>query len=296
MGEFAAIFTAVCWSFTSIFFNNASRAVGSVRVNRLRLLVATVILVAAHWILLGSPIPFQASGEQWLWLGLSGIIGLALGDAFLFQAYVYIGARLTTLIMALDPVFSALIAWLWLGEKLTLIEICGIILTVVGVAWVVLERGNGNGTHSKKDLVLGVLCGIGAVLGQAFGFVLSKMGLANGFSPLSAVLIRILVAAAVMWGLAVINRKVKYTWEGFQDKTARNNILAGSLVGPSLGVWLSMVAVQLIPVGIASTLMATRPIMLLPLSKWFYNEKISLRAIIGTVIALAGVTMIFVFG
>ena len=77
---------------------------------------------------------------------------------------------------------------------------------------------------------------------------------------------------------------------------ARNNIIAGSIVGPSLGVWLSMVAVQLIPVGIASTLMATRPIMMLPLSKWFYNEKISLRAIIGTVIALIGVAMIFLLG
>jgi drug/metabolite transporter (DMT)-like permease len=296
MGEFAALLTAVCWSFTSIFFNNASRAIGSVRVNRLRLLVASVLLLVAHWIFLGSPVPFQATGEQWFWLGLSGIIGLALGDAFLFQAYVHIGARLTTLIMALDPVFSTIIAWLWLGEQLTLLEIGGIILTVVGIAWVVLERTNGNGTHSRKDLILGILCGIGAVLGQAFGFVLSKKGLANSFSPLSAVLIRILVATAVMWILAIATGKVKYTWEGFNNKMARNNILAGSIVGPSLGVWLSMVAVQLIPVGIASTLMATRPVMLLPLSKWFYKEKISLRAIVGTVIALAGVSIIFIFG
>jgi drug/metabolite transporter (DMT)-like permease len=296
MGEFAALFTAVCWSFTSIFFNNASRAIGSVRVNRLRLLVASGILLIAHWIFLGSPLPLQATDQQWLWLGLSGIIGLALGDAFLFQAYVHIGARLTTLIMALDPVFSTIIAWLWLGEKLTLIEIGGILLTVLGVAWVVMEHSNGNSPHSKKDLFLGILCGIGAVLGQAFGFVLSKMGLQNGFSPLSGVLIRILVATAVMWVLAIITRKVKYTWEGFYDKQARNNILAGSVVGPSLGVWLSMVAVQLIPVGIASTLMAIRPIMLLPLSKWFYKENISLRAITGTVLALIGVAIIFIFG
>lgn len=150
MGELAALFTAVCWSFTSIFFNNASRAIGSVRVNRLRLLVAAVLLVIAHWIFLGSLIPFQATGEQWFWLGLSGIIGLALGDAFLFQAYVHIGARLTTLIMALDPVFSTIIAWLWLGEQLNLIEIGGITLTILGIAWVVLERSNGTGKHSKK--------------------------------------------------------------------------------------------------------------------------------------------------
>ncbi|NMB56072.1 MAG: DMT family transporter [Leptolinea sp.] len=296
MGEIAAILTAVCWSFTSIFFNNASRAIGSVRVNRLRLLVATAILLLAHWIFLGTPIPTQASGERWLWLGLSGIIGLALGDAFLFQAYVHIGARLTTIIMALDPVVSTLIAWLWLGEQLTLMEVFGILFTVFGVGWVVMEQRNGQTGHSRRDLLLGILCGGGAVLGQAIGFVLSKKGLENGFSPLSGVLIRIVIATLVMWLLALLSGKIRDTWEGLYNKEARNNILAGALVGPSLGVWLSMVSVQMIPVGIASTLMATRPVMLLPLSKWFYNEKISIRSIIGTLIALIGVTLIFLVG
>ncbi len=296
MGEIAAILTAVCWSFTSIFFNNASRAIGSVRVNRLRLFVASIILVVAHWLVMGSPIPMEATTEQWIWLGLSGIIGLALGDAFLFQAYVHIGARLTTVIMALDPVFSALIAWLWLGEMLTAGEAIGILITIFGVAWVVMEQKNGNGQHSKRDQILGILCGIGAVLGQAIGFVLSKRGLEGNFSPLSGVLIRIIIATAVMWILALFSGKIRDTWSGFENRSAMNNVIAGSIVGPSLGVWLSMVAVQLIPVGIASTLMAVRPVMLLPLSKWFYNEKISVRAILGTVIALIGVAVIFLVG
>ncbi len=296
MGEIAAILTAVCWSFTSIFFNNASRAIGSVRVNRLRLFVASIILVIAHWFVMGNPIPLHATKEQWIWLGLSGIIGLALGDAFLFQAYVHIGARLTTVIMSLDPVFSALIAWLWLGEKLTTGESIGILITILGVAWVVMEQNNGNGQHTRKDLILGVLCGIGAVLGQAIGFVLSKRGLEGDFSPLSGVLIRIIIATAVMWILALFSGKIRDTWAGLENRSAMKNVVAGSIVGPSLGVWLSMVAVQLIPVGIASTLMAVRPVMLLPLSKWFYNEKVSLRAIIGTVIALIGVAVIFLVG
>jgi drug/metabolite transporter (DMT)-like permease len=296
MGEIAAVITAVCWSFTSIFFNNASRLIGSVKVNRLRLLVSTVILLTVHWLVMGSPLPFAATQEQWLWLGLSGIIGLALGDAFLFQAYVHIGARLTTIIMALDPVFSALIAWVWLGEKLTTMEIIGILITVIGVGWVVMEQRNGQGAHSRKDLILGILCGIGAVLGQAIGFVLSKKGLADNFSPLSGVLIRIIIATAVMWIMALFSGKIKETAAGFTESSARNNILAGSVLGPCLGVWLSMVAVQLVPVGIASTIMATRPILMLPLSKIIYEENISMRAIIGTLIALAGVSVIFLIG
>jgi len=249
-----------------------------------------------HWVVMGSLIPVGATPEQWLWLGLSGIIGLALGDAFLFQAYVHIGARLTTVIMALDPVFSALIAWIWLGEKLTPVEIIGILITVFGVGWVVMEQRNGQGSHTRKDLILGILCGIGAVLGQAIGFVLSKKGLANNFSPLSGVLMRIVVATSVMWILALFSGKMKETVKGFTEPSVRNNILAGSVLGPCLGVWLSMVAVQLIPVGIASTIMATRPILMLPLSKIIYKEDISMRAIIGTVIALIGVSVIFLVG
>ena len=198
--------------------------------------------------------------------------------------------------MALDPVFSALIAWIWLGEKLTLIEVVGIVITIFGVAWVVMEQRNGQGAHTRKDLILGVLCGIGAVLGQAIGFVLSKKGLANDFSPLSAVLIRILISTAVMWILAIFSGRIKDTFAGFAQTPARNNILAGSILGPCLGVWASMVAVQLVPVGIASTIMSTRPILMLPLAKIFYNEKITIRAIVGTVIALIGVSVIFLVG
>jgi drug/metabolite transporter (DMT)-like permease len=245
---------------------------------------------------MGSPVPSEATGGQWIWLGLSGIIGLALGDAFLFQAYVHIGARLTTLIMALDPVFSTIIAWVWLGEELNAVEIVGILVTIFGVGWVVLERTNANGSHSKKDLLLGILCGIGAVLGQAIGFVLTKKGLANDFSPLSGVVIRILVATIVMWGLAFLHHKIRFTLDGFKDTIARNNIIAGSIVGPTRGVWLSMVAVQLIPVGIASTIMATRPVIMIPLSRYIYHEKTSPRAFIGTVIALVGVAIIFLLG
>lgn len=296
MGEIAAFLTAISWSFTSIFFSNASVSIGSVRVNRLRLLVASFVLLVIHLIITGSPIPLNATNEQWLWLGLSGIIGLALGDAFLFQAYVHIGPRLTTVIMALDPVVSALIAWLWLKEALSLMEIVGIIITVLGVGWVVMERKNGNGTHSRRDMILGTLCGIGAVLGQAIGFVLSKKGLEDNFSPLSGVVIRIIIATVIMWILALAHGRIKETLSGMRNTSARNNVIAGSIVGPTLGVWLSMVAVQMIPVGIASTIMATRPIMMLPLSKWFYDEKISIRAIIGTIIALGGVAIIFLLG
>ena len=124
-GELAALTTALCWSFTSIFFTLSGRQVGSVVVNRVRLLVATIFLVLAHW-LLAIPLPLRADPERWLWLGLSGVIGLVLGDAFLFQSYVWVGPRLGMLMMSSVPVISTLLAWIFLAETLVVSQVTGI--------------------------------------------------------------------------------------------------------------------------------------------------------------------------
>jgi drug/metabolite transporter (DMT)-like permease len=94
IGEIAALGTAMCFSASSIFFTQAGKKYGPLVSNRLRLVVAVIVLVILNWVLYGSPFPIDAGIERWLWLGSSGIIGLAIGDLFLFQAYVTIGARL----------------------------------------------------------------------------------------------------------------------------------------------------------------------------------------------------------
>jgi drug/metabolite transporter (DMT)-like permease len=139
LGEIAALGTSVCWTFTSIFFTLSGRRVGSVIVNQARLLLAVVFLSVTHLLVLGEWLPDQANLYRWFWLGLSGIIGLVLGDGFVFQAFVMIGARRSMLLMALVPIISTLMAWLFLGETLSAIEILAIGLTVGGVAWVYLN-------------------------------------------------------------------------------------------------------------------------------------------------------------
>ncbi len=297
MGNLAAIITAVCWSITSIIFSITSKKVGSLAVNRLRLLFAAVILLAVHQVFMGQLIPLNFSPDRWFWLGLSGIIGLTLGDAFLFQAYVMIGARLGTVMLALSPVLSTLLAWLVLGEKLNLLTITGILITVAGVAWVVMEEQPANQVaHNRRQYLLGILCGVGAVLGQAFGLILSKRGLEGGVSPLSGVLIRILVAAAAMWIYTAVRGQVIPTLRIFRQPRTTGAIAAGSLIGPVIGVWLSLVSVQLIPVGIASTLQSLSPIFVLPMTAVLFKEKITPRAVAGTLAAIAGVALISLTG
>jgi drug/metabolite transporter (DMT)-like permease len=295
LGEIAALGTSVCWTFTSIFFTLSGRRVGSVIVNQARLLLAVVFLSVTHLLALGVWLPDQADVYRWFWLGLSGIIGLALGDGFLFQAFVLIGPRRSMLLMSLAPIMGTLIAWIFLAEALSAVEIVAIGLTVGGVAWVVSEQ-EANGVRVDRRLYwLGVLAGLAGASGQALGLVLSKKGMEGGFSPLSATLMRMMVAALVIWGYALLRGRAGRTLRALTDRQAGPTILGGAIAGPFLGVWLSLIAVQLTQVGIAATLMALSPIFLLPLSHWVFKEQTSLQSIIGTIVAIGGVALIFLW-
>lgn len=296
MGEIAALVTAVCWALSSIFFTSTSKAIGALAVNRIRLVFAVVFLLITHTVLTGQIIPFGAEPYRWLWLGLSGVIGLILGDTLLFQAFKLIGNRLGTLIMAGVPVLSGIGAWLFLNEQLALQDILGIIVCVSGISLVVLERGSRSSTHpsSPRQYTLGLLCALGGALGQAGGLVLAKIGLAGDFPSISGVMIRMLTAAVVMWIVTLFAGQAKDTLSKLrQSPQVARSLLAGSLVGPFIGVWLSQIAVQHSYIGISSTLMALTPVVMLPIARWYYHEIISPRALIGTLLALAGVAVIF---
>ena len=296
VGEIAALLTALCWSFGAIFYTVAGRYLGSVTINRLRLLLSLIFLTAIHWLLLSTPLPLGAAPGRWVWLGLSGIIGLTLGDILLFQAYVWIGPRLAMLLKSLAPVFSALLAWLFLAEALTFGQITGIVLTVGGVSWVVLER-NGEGQQAAgagQRYGWGILFGLGAAITQAAGLITAKKGLDADFPALSGHLIRMLVAAIAIWGVALWQKQVRVTVEQLVSRPlAARHFIIGTVLGPVAGVWLSLVAVQRAPVGIASTLMALVPIFMLPIGYFVFKERFGWPAVVGTVVAVAGVGLLF---
>ena len=297
MGEIAAILTAICWGLSSIFFTATSREAGPIPVNRVRLLFAVPLLVITHTLLTGQLFPIHAEPYRWLWFGLSGIIGLVIGDTLLFASYTLIGNRLGTLLMASVPVMSSLAAFLFLGETLDLFSMLGILICVAGISLVVLERSNVNGhgnTLEKRRFWLGVLAGLGGALGQAIGLVMAKQGLGGDFPAISGTLIRMLAAMLFIWVITIGMGQTRQTLQKvFSSFKLVRNIFGGSLVGPFIGVWLSQIAIQHTSVGIASTLMALTPIFLLPVAKWYYQETVSSRAVLGTVIALAGVAIIF---
>jgi drug/metabolite transporter (DMT)-like permease len=295
IGELAAIATSVCFSIGPTYFTMAGHLVGSMVVNRTRLVVAFIYLAIAHTLLYGVPLPFDAEPDRWLWLSLSGVIGFVLGDAALFQAFITIGTRLTMLIFAISPVISAALAWAFLGETLTPLQMVGMAITLGGVAWVVAERENQDkGSLSKGEYGWGLILGALAAVGQSGGILTAKLGLYGDFPALSGQIIRIVAAMVTIWMMALAGRKAKTTVEKFfSQPRAVQYILLASFIGPAVGVWFSLVSIQHTSLGIASTLMALPPVFLIPIGYFGFKERITARAVIGTFVALGGVAVLF---
>ena len=296
-------------------FTAAGKRIGSVPLNLIRLVMAFAMLSAFVWVFRGLPLPTDASGHNWLWLGLSGLAGFTFGDLFLFRALVLMEARLTMLVMTLSPPMAALIAWAAIGESLSPWSWLGIAMTVAGVAWVVTEKH-----HETSDSVvaqrgitvplvrhvrprvapLGVALGVLGALGQAGGLVLSKIGMGevSGFGTgkygaAPATQIRIIAGIA---GFAVM-----FTVFGWWPRVAaavrhRGGMgfaVLGAAAGPFIGVTLSLVAVGNAQTGVAATIMAISPIILIPASAIIHKERITWRAVGGAVLAVGGVAMLF---
>lgn len=293
IGELAALATSVAWSGTSVLFTKATQQVGSIIVNRIRVILGLTFLMLLNWAFYGYLLPIDAGAERWLWFALSGAIGYALGDVFLFQSFLCIGAQRGMLMMSLAPLMSAGLAWIFFGEVLTGMQMLGVIVTLAGIAWVIL-RQNKSVPSQFCSPVQGVLFGLGAATGQAVGYVLSKQGLTDNFSPIAGNSIRMLAAVIVLWTLAGIQGKARETFDSMRAKPKVLGWLTmAAFTGPVLGATLSLFALQHTQVGIASTLIALPPVFLLPVSWLVFKEKFDWGAVFGTLVAIGGVALLF---
>ena len=292
-GELIALFTAFLWSGTSIAFTEASRRIGSIQLNVTRMMLASVIL---FFIIIFAGFSYDINNVQLYFLIASGFAGLVFGDSFLFKAFQTIGARLGTLLMALVPAFSTLLAFIFLSENLSFIIFCGIVITIFGVVIVVLDR-SGNSKSIYQFSKTGILYGVFGALGQASGLILAKsafqMGEVNGFV---AAFIRLVAAVIIILPLVVLFKRFKNPFKIFRkDLTALKATVTGTILGPVLGITSSLIAISYAKIGIASTLMSTMPIIMLPIVKFYYKETLGWKAIAGAFIAVAGVAILLLF-
>ena len=293
-GELAALLTAVCWTFTSLAFESAGKKVGSLSVNLIRLVIAFVFLGIYTTFVKGYFLPSGITNHAWFWLSLSGLVGFLFGDLLLFQAFVVTGARISMLIMSLSPPLTAFFGWLILGETLSWSNILGMTITIWGISLVVLSRSPNKKGMQLHYPIKGVLLAFGGAAGQGMGLVLSKFGMQD-LDPFVSTQIRVIAGIIGFAILFTITGRWKHIFTALKDGAAMVGITTGAFFGPFLGVSLSLLAIQYTTTGIASTLSSLTPVLIIPFARVFFKEPITTKEIAGSIIAVIGVSIFFVF-
>ena len=325
IGETISLFVALSWTVTALFAEVGSKRMGSLPFNTVRMTMSLVFLALTLWLVMGTPYPRFADGSTWFWLLLSGIVGYVIGDYCLMQGYIHIGSRFGQLFMTLSAPTAAITARLFLGEQMRPIAILGMVITLSGIAMSILAKDDNTESSHKVKLKLpvkGIFYASMAGIGQGVGLVLSKIGLlhyeqsalAAGLStqavpegailplpiaysiPFAATMIRAYIGLAGFFlalvlfnkdGLAQLNRAV-------HDRKAMGCVLGSTIFGPFIGVSASLLATLYTSAGIAQTIFALTPILIIAPSALLFHQKVTVREVIGAVISVIGVAMFFV--
>jgi len=292
-GELAAVATALFWTITALAFERASLRVGSLAVNFIKVFIGFLFLSVFTYFYRNSFFPYDASFYSWFWLILSGFVGFVFGDLFLFESFTIIGSRFAMLIMTMVPPITALSGWIILGEKLTSMNFVGMFLTIGGISLAIFSRNNANGKLSLKLSVKGILFAFGGAIGQALGLVLSKFGM-KSYDPFAATQIRLIAGMFGFTALVTILGQWGTVIKAFSNRQGMAAISLGSFFGPFLGVSFSLLAIQHAKTGIASTIMAIVPVLIIPPAVFLYKEKVTLFEILGAMVSICGVALFFV--
>ena len=297
---------AIFWTFTALAFESAGKKIGSLTVNLIRLFMAFILLGIFTWFARGEVFPAGATAHNWIWLSLSGFVGFVLGDLFLFRAYVVVGARISMLIMSLAPPIAATVGWLIMGETMSPRSLAGMVVTIAGIAMVILTRqgadmpdlpGNQPSGNRRNGIrftypVAGILLAFGGAAGQATGLVLSKYGM-EGYDAFAATQIRVITGFFGFTVIYTLLRRWYRLMPALRNRPAMARVGIGAFFGPFLGVSFSLLAVKYTSSGIAATIMSIVPVLIIPFSVFMFREKITPREVLGAFVAIGGVALFF---
>ncbi len=308
IGELISIGVAFSWTATALLSEFGSKRLGNLTLNVLRMGLALLFSLVLFGVVTGNPLPAGVPAEACGWMLLSGLVGYVIGDYCLFQCYILIGSRFGQLFMTLAPLSAALMAWITLGQQMKPMSIVAMLVTLFGIGISVLGRGNHHMVSLKLPLN-GVLFAIGAAMCQGIGLVLSKIGMDHydvaamakaGVSewliPFSANFYRCIAGIIGFTILLYFRDGIGHLREAMHDRKGLTVAIATTIFGPFVGVGFSLMAVQYTAAGIASTLMAMTPIIILLPSYWLFHEQITWKAVLGAFISVIGVSLFFFGG
>jgi len=283
-GIFAALFSGLSWAVGSIMFKKLGDSLSSMAMTLMKGLLS-IVLLAAVLVLVG----FQPIGGRDLGLLLfSGILGIAIADACFFEALKDIGPHALALLMTFGQVLTVIFAVILLGERPSAPTWAGIALVVVGIQVVLQAKLTGG---KRASGVRGLAFGLTSVVCMSLSFIIAKKGL-ESVSAIEATLIRMLAGTAGMFIVGLVTRNLGKWVMPFKDVKLIAWFLLSVCVVTFGGFWLSLAAFKYLDASTAGILCATEPIFILPLAAVFLREKITLRAVVGTLLALVGICLL----
>jgi drug/metabolite transporter (DMT)-like permease len=298
-GEAMALLAAFVFAWTSVFFTTAGQRLGLTVVNLLRLPGAALCLGLVHFGVSGQIWPVGMTPAAQFWIGLSGVVGLAIGDAALFRSFTKFGPRRGMTVMALAPVVTALLAWVVLGERLGWQAFFGIGIVIGGVMLAARGRDPGGGRFRALPAELlrtGLLLALVGAVCQGVGTVCVKLGMGpdgGGVDPLGATLVRVAWAAVAYWLVVLPRQNLRALRERMRDRRGMAALLVAVVMGPFLSVWISLIAIKLTEAGVAQALLGMVPIFVILPSWIVYRDRPSAIALGGVVLAVAGGVLLF---
>ena len=304
VGELISIGVAFSWTATALLSEFGSKRMGNLTLNLTRMVITLVFSCILFWAVGGNPLPAGASTEAYLWMMLSGLVGYVIGDFCLFQCYIIIGSKFGQLFMTLAPITAAIMAWFTLGQEIRPTAILAMIVTLAGIAITVLGRGDNHHKLTLKLPLSGVLFAIAAAVCQGVGLVLSKIGmdhyeatlttpLAGWMLPFHANFFRCVAGTIGFVLLMALCEGFAPLQRGVRDRKGMIAAVATTIFGPFVGVGASLLAVQYTAAGIASTLMALTPIIIILPAWWIFKQPITTKSILGAIISVIGVSLFF---
>lgn len=295
-GELAALGTAACFASGANLFAAAGRRMGSHVLNRLRITTALAFLMIALHIKQDAWWPVWVTPTALVALSLSGMVGFVFGDAWNFRAMVILGPGRASLLAATAPLFTTALAWPILHQQPGPMSLAGMVLVFIGVAFAITSRSRRQAAladHAEGSERMGVIAGLLGAFGQAGGMVLSKIGLRTGIDPLPATVVRVTAAVITIWLLTIAQRQFKSTLGAMRDGKATAFMAAGAVMGPVIGVTLALTSLHYIEAGVSASITALAPLLAMLIAARFHGERLSWRAFVGALIAVAGVILLF---
>jgi drug/metabolite transporter (DMT)-like permease len=328
-GLLLALATLVLWSISPFFFTNTGKRIGPFPTNLLRLSLALGLLMG----LLAIRAALGASAAAphlaaWLWLTASGALGLAIGDAFLYEGFVTLGPERTSQIQTMAPAVTAVIAWIFLKEFLTWSQTAGMALILAGVfiattsaarrkTAVLVAEAHAEGaalpmeapsvkakaasiasasTSVKPGSLLwtGTMAAAWSALFQGLGTVLARQAFLGqpDLDPLGATTIRIGAGAAALWCYAGFKGPMRPALGAWTDPKVFRLLLAGTVFGPVSGMICYISALKYAPAGIVTTVTFMAPLLIIPIGARLYGTRITAAAMWGTALSVAGVALL----